>query len=65
MSPDTVTPTDDYSLDDVLELVRKGEATVQMQTGNITLDNATVIATFRVVNDDYTVTNLAPIALAA
>src|SRR5262249_41706710 len=36
-----VTPTDDFSLDDVLELVRKGEATVQTQTENITLDNAT------------------------
>jgi hypothetical protein len=53
-----VTPTDDYSLDYVLELVRKGEATVQEQTDNITLDNATVIGTFKVVNRTYTLTDL-------
>ena len=53
-----MTPTDDYSLDWVLELVRKGEATVQTQTENITLENATVIATFKVVNHIYTLTDL-------
>src|SRR5262249_6463790 len=55
-----VTPTDDFSLDDVLKFVQKGEATVQVQTNNITLYNATVIATFKEVNHDYTLTNLAP-----
>jgi hypothetical protein len=61
----TVTPTDDFSLDDVLELVRKGEATVQVQTGNITLENATVIATFKVVNHTYTLTDLGGLSAQA
>jgi hypothetical protein len=61
-----VTPTDEYPLDWVLELVRKGEATVQVQTDNITLDNATVIATFKVVSYTYTLTDLGgPSAQAA
>jgi hypothetical protein len=63
-----VTPVGDFDghLDWVLELVGKGEATVQEQTDNITLDNAKVIATFKVVNHTYTLTDLSdPSAQAA
>ena len=60
-----VTPTDEFPLDWVLELVQKGEATVQVQTGNITLENATVIATFNVVNHIYTLTDLGGLSAQA
>lgn len=54
-----VTTNRGFDLRQVLEMVRKREAVVQAQSDIITLPDATVIATFKVLRQNYDLDNLA------